>query len=298
VLFIVLLKYKILGGSNMERFSFVNKSINDRDLLLYYINRAGRGQVKNDFNIKRNNIYPYCVIHYVLKGSGHVITQDKNYTLEQGDLFLLNAYEDHQYFTDKDNLLELQWIEFAGGDAVKLLTAILKNGESIIKYPDSEKIRESLCEIFDVIKENAENNEFAISKMIYSMLLELLILNRTKNINNFPISSLDNISKAIYFIENNLGENLNLDLLSKICCYSNTYFAKLFCNIMGTPPMNYIMGKRINKAKELLSKSSDPVEQISRNLGFSSPSHFIRCFKKIEGLTPAEYRKQSLMFRD
>jgi len=62
--------------------------------------------------------------------------------------------------------------------------------------------------------------------------------------------------------------------------------------------MNYVLGKRINKAKEFLSKSSVTVEQLAQILGFSSPSHFIRRFKKLEGLTPSEYRKQSLMFKE
>ena len=197
----------------METFSYINKSVNDNNSLLYYVSRAGSGEVKSDFNIKRNNLYPYCVVHYVAKGSGHVIYRDKDNNISQGDLFILNAYEKHNYFTDKDNLLQLQWVEFAGGDCVKLITSILKNDEFIIKTPDSKKINESLYEIFNIIKENNDGNQFSIFKIIYSMLLNLLYMNRNNSNNRFFNSSLNNISKAIYFIDNNLGEHIDIEML-------------------------------------------------------------------------------------
>jgi len=286
------------GVASMERFSYINNSVTDRDLILYYVNRAGSGEVKSNFNIERGKLYPYCVIHYVTKGFGHVTCRGKDYDISQGDLFILNAYEGHHYFTDKDNLLELNWIEFAGGDAVKLITAILKNGEPIIKSLENENINSALNDIFKLIKENNRDNEFLISKIIYSMLLNLLYMNKIDIHNNSSHSGLENISKVIYFIENNLGESISILMLSRICAYSPTYFAKLFYKIMGNTPMNYVLGKRINKAKEFLSKSSVTVEHLAQILGFSSPSHFIRRFKKLEGLTPSEYRKQSLMFKE
>jgi len=281
----------------MVKFTYINKLINDSDLLLYYVNRAGCGEVIPDFNIERSNLYPYCVVHYVAKGCGHVIYRGRDYPIGQGDLFILNAYEAHQYFTDKDNLLEREWIEFAGGDSVRLLGAFLKSENSIINSHDRKKIHSSMHEVFKLIIENNMDNDFLISKIIYSMLLNLLYMNKTISNNNMAPSSLTNISKVIYFIDNNLGGSIDIKILSRICCYSPTYFSKLFYKVIGNTPMNYVLGKRINKAKEFLSKGSIPVEQLSQILGFSSPSHFIRCFKKLEGLTPSEYRKQSFMFR-
>lgn len=280
----------------MENFLYTNKTINDRELLLYYVNRAGSGEVNVDFDIDRSNLYPYCVIHYVIKGSGHVIYGDKDYFIKQGDMFLLNAYECHHYFTDRDNLLELDWLEFAGGDCVKLITAILKNCGPIIRSPYSEKNNKYLLKIFNIIKSNRESNEFLISKIIYSMLINLLYINKNNTINNYPCSSLVNISKVVYFIDNNINKNINIESLAKISCYSPTYFAKLFYKVIGNTPMNYVLGKRINKSKEYLSRTAISVEQISEMVGFCSSSHFIRSFKRFEGLTPAEYRKQSLMF--
>jgi AraC family transcriptional regulator len=282
----------------MDNFSYINKSVNDRDLLLYYINRAGSSEVKSDFYITRDNRYPYCVIHYVFKGSGHVIHKGRDYSIKQGDLFILNAYDGHSYFTDKENLLGLKWIEFGGADSLKLITAILKIGKPIISAPDSKKIDNYLHEIFEIIKGNEEEKGFLISKVIYLMLLDMLKVNKAKEKVSFSPSSLTNISKVIYYIENNLGESIDIEKLSGICCYSPTYFAKLFFKVMGNTPMNYVLGKRINKAKELLNASGISVERLSRVMGFSSPSHFIRSFKKQEGVTPAEFRKQSLMFKN
>lgn len=279
----------------MEKFLYINKLINNRELLLYYVNRAGYGKVNVDFNIERSNLYPNCVIHYVIKGSGHVIYGGKDYSIKQGNMFILNAFEGHRYFTDKDNLLEISWLEFAGGDSEKLITAILRNCGPIIMAPYSQRINKYLLRIFKIIKNNKQDNEFLISKIIYSILLNLLYMNKN-NSSNFPISRLADISKVTYFIDNNLGQNINIQKLASISCYSPTYFAKLFHKVMGNTPMNYVLVKRINESKELLSKTSISSEQIAQILGFCSSSHFIKSFKKVEGLTPAEYRRHSLMF--
>lgn len=71
---------------------------------------------------------------------------------------------------------------------------------------------------------------------------------------------------------------------------TQSYLSVLFKKEMGVSISGCIMQKRIDTAKNMLRYSEYSASQIAGILAFSSQSHFIRCFKKSEGLTPGEYR--------
>ena len=65
-----------------------------------------------------------------------------------------------------------------------------------------------------------------------------------------------------------------------------------FTQEYGVSPINYLISRRIRESRYLLSKTDHSLSQISHMLGFSSPSYFSQCFRKAEGMTPNEYRRQ------
>jgi len=99
------------------------------------------------------------------------------------------------------------------------------------------------------------------------------------------------ISPAIYYIENNLNENLTLKEAAKICYISPSYFSRIFTKEMGETYSSYVTNLKMDKAKELLLTTDKLIREISEDLGFSDQSYFIRQFKNYEGITPASYRK-------
>ena len=75
-------------------------------------------------------------------------------------------------------------------------------------------------------------------------------------------------------------------------CLSSNYFGDMFKKETGKSPQEYIQEKVIELAKERISGTADTVSQIAYSLGFQSPQHFCRLFKKRVGYTPSEYRAQ------
>ena len=69
-----------------------------------------------------------------------------------------------------------------------------------------------------------------------------------------------------------------------------TYLAALFARQVGMPPLRYLNERRIDRARQLLRTSDLPVTAISIELGFGSPQHFARVFRRATGCTPREYR--------
>lgn len=96
-----------------------------------------------------------------------------------------------------------------------------------------------------------------------------------------------------YMLENFDDAELSNEMLARQSGISEIYFRKLFKEMFGTTPKQYILELRIKKACKLLIESSANVSEIAENCGFSSVYHFCRSFKDNTGLTPSEFAKQN-----
>ena len=76
---------------------------------------------------------------------------------------------------------------------------------------------------------------------------------------------------------------------------SKYYLVHAFTKEYDISPINYVIQKRIEEAQQLLKNDDYTLSSISRILGFSSPSYFSQTFKRLTGISPNEYRKQSRM---
>ena len=126
---------------------------------------------------------------------------------------------------------------------------------------------------------------------IYGILLELLRNERSGGI--WPGQKNDQGWEEMLnaYIDAHIGEEISNEQLAQVCGLSLSYFSKQFKSIHRVTPQEYVMGRRLTKAKYLLTQTGLPVEQVAEKLCFCNASHLIRRFKKQEGITPAQYRK-------
>ncbi len=82
------------------------------------------------------------------------------------------------------------------------------------------------------------------------------------------------------------------DLAYAVNLGRSVFYGKLKA-IVGMSPVDFLRHVRIQRAEELIKKSSYPVSQIAYSVGFSDPKYFSKCFKKETGMTPSEYREKT-----
>lgn len=99
------------------------------------------------------------------------------------------------------------------------------------------------------------------------------------------------IKETITYINKNISEKLEISDLAKITRWKESHFIRIFKKYVGMTPYQYILSRKIEKAKTLISETSIPIVEISYELGFLSHSNFCIAFKKYSGKTPEEYRK-------
>ena len=100
------------------------------------------------------------------------------------------------------------------------------------------------------------------------------------------------VSESIDYIESNLHMPLRIDEVAGRAGLSAGYFSVLFHRETGTAFSDYVMKRRIETAGNMLRYSDYSSTEISEILSFSSQSYFIRCFRKVFGMTPSEYRRK------
>lgn len=109
----------------------------------------------------------------------------------------------------------------------------------------------------------------------------------------------ETVSKIISLIrENYMQQDLSLDGIAEELGLSATYIGRLFKKHTMNTILNYIIDVRMEKARELLLATELPIGEIAERTGFANSPYFYKAFKKINGVTPADFRKNGRTVRD
>jgi AraC-like DNA-binding protein/mannose-6-phosphate isomerase-like protein (cupin superfamily) len=153
-------------------------------------------------------------------------------------------------------------------------------------------LRELVLEMF-VESENAD--EYDLELLDYQVLvLFTKILRDYGNSCQFPLPVRKNDvrgAELISYIQNNYTE-ISLSELSAHFRYTNEYTSRLIKKTTGMTFMQIVRQIKMNRAKNFLTDTNVPIEEISQEIGYMNPEHFIRTFKKLFGMPPGEYRRK------
>lgn len=105
-----------------------------------------------------------------------------------------------------------------------------------------------------------------------------------------PLSKV-RLTKVHDFIHDRLAYTISLEELASVAGYSSSRFLVLFRNATGFSPHQYVMQQRLERARELMLRTTRPLNVIAAECGFADQSHLIRLFKRHTGFTPSQFRK-------
>lgn len=99
------------------------------------------------------------------------------------------------------------------------------------------------------------------------------------------------VRQAKDYIHQHAHEPISISQLAGYLNVSREYLSRTFRSVEHVSLSDYIRSRRIHTAQKLLRYSNRSIHEISRELGFSSQSHFAESFKKVTGHTPQSYRR-------
>jgi AraC family transcriptional regulator len=96
---------------------------------------------------------------------------------------------------------------------------------------------------------------------------------------------------ALEYIEHHLDSDLSLDCIAAVAHLSPYHFARMFKTSTGLPPHQFVIARRVERAKRLLRDGGDlTLAQVAARSGFWDQGHFTRHFKRLVGVTPKRFR--------
>ena len=99
-------------------------------------------------------------------------------------------------------------------------------------------------------------------------------------------------SRSVLFPYEHYTDKIPLDDWAEHFFINKFYLSKIFKETYGTTVNNYLISKRITRAKQLLRFTDMTVDEVGAAVGMGDANYFSRMFRKVEGISPREYRKQ------
>ncbi len=158
---------------------------------------------------------------------------------------------------------------------------------------NTAEIAAAIDRIINISTENIAAKDVIVDFTLKELLIRLmqtqarqLILDGYhKHINNHRFAF------ATEFIRAHISEEITIDQLSNLCCMSRPSFFRYFKREFGISPFDFIIRERIKAAKKMLKDENATISQACYAVGINNLSYFFKLFKRVEGITPNEFRK-------
>ncbi len=170
-------------------------------------------------------------------------------------------------------------------DRDDLQTKRYNNGANPLAHALAEKLRNQLLVSTD--------DQFAIEETAIQ-LFEYAAFSTDENLHHHKAASSMTPKRWKQFhelLEANLCEPLHLERIAQTLGLSSSFFIRSFKAATGSTPHAYIIRRRINKARALLSENKVPTATIAADVGFANQAHMTTVFKKHLGVTPRKYQR-------
>lgn len=100
------------------------------------------------------------------------------------------------------------------------------------------------------------------------------------------------LTKALVAMHEMPNENWTINKLAEVAGMSRSSFAQRFKEVVGIPPLTYLMDYRLRLAARYLRLQQNSISRISGLVGYASDSTFSQAFKRVYGISPKAYRQQ------
>ena len=99
--------------------------------------------------------------------------------------------------------------------------------------------------------------------------------------------------EAVVFIEQNYASDITVVDMANRCNLDRSYFGKVFKDVIGQSPQEFLIRYRMSKAAELLILTNSSIGDIGSSVGYQNLLHFSRAFKNVYGISPRDYRQKN-----
>lgn len=236
-----------------------------------------------------NHIYgPEIRSHYLFvlvnKGTA-VMLPNQKISFGEHDLLVMHPGEKIHYKALTD--WSIYWLGLYGNAVSEYMDLLdITPQNPIMHIPLYNELNAVMKNICDLSKNTTISSKLSIIGLIYEFF-SILIKCSSHN------DKTELVNAALKIIDYNYCTNISIEKIAEYLSVDPAYFSRKFADKMHLSPKQYIISKRIERAKELLCSTDANIFEISNSVGYDDQFYFCRIFKKYTNLSPSEYRQKN-----
>lgn len=244
---------------------------------------------------------------YIEQGVSIIRTLNQEYSVHQGDGFFINTNVVDTKINGNPgkSTLEINHIfhpVFIGGHfgsriTTKYLNPVLQNQQIAVHViRRGSKEADALLDQLVLLREMNREPDQEISIRNALSAAWLLLLDEMKKHFEAPqvmeTEKQARIRSMLSYIHRNFGEKITLEQIAASANISEREANRIFQKVIRQTPFEYLLGYRLNMAKEMLARTDLSITEISYRCGFADSAYMGKQFRKANDMTPKEYRQR------
>ena len=246
-------------------------------------------------------------------GEGELVYEGKKYELRSGDVVFIDCRKAYSHSTGKsssvgnsnrtcdrcsadedsvsDNLWSLRWCHFYGPSMPAIYAKYCeRGGQPVIRGTDVFQYSTIISDIYTLASSSDYIRDMRINGKLNDLLTLLMESSWHRGAHTNAPKKME-ISQVKSFLDEHYKEKLSLESVASHFFIDKHYLARLFKEHYGVTLVTYLQQVRITHAKRMLRFTDKSIEEIGLECGIGELNYFSRVFKKLEGVSPSEFRR-------
>lgn len=227
---------------------------------------------------------------YVHSGKMTLRTRTEDVLMEEGSSYLYHPYQEQLYHSIQNYPVKCYWIHFTGYGVTEVLSSLKIENIQLFNSKLNNEVPNLIKRIMDEIQYKNYGYEAIVSALLLQYITSIARGSAIYPPNSLLVNTSGDMEATFKYIHQHFTENIKVSTLSNMSGLCINRYIKVFKEVMGYPPKEYLVRFRLQKACELFNSTNFSVKQVAYLVGFQNQLYFSRMFKKYYNITPTEYR--------
>ncbi|MGC4067436.1 MAG: AraC family transcriptional regulator [Polyangiaceae bacterium] len=238
-------------------------------------------------NVHKGSSRPSSTIAYGEPGGARI--DGRRHDVESGQLMVVPRLTPHAYGSTEQRPWTLYWFHAMGANIDQVLSELgIDRARPVVDLGRDMR----LIELFEELQQGLEQDVAWPTLLYASQLLTHLVglIIRLARAHPRLPDARQRVLASAAAMKAHLHQPVDTAKLAALSYLSPSHYSALFHRLLGAPPRQYLNQLRIHHAAQLLGTTHDDIQEIARRVGFDDPLYFSRAFRRLQGVSPSEYR--------
>jgi AraC family transcriptional regulator of arabinose operon len=259
--------------------------------LPYYL--VGTGYRYEQEPVQRPFGYPYYQWIQTVEGTGVAVINGKDFRVGHNQAMFLFPGDAHEYRSSEDSTVpwKVHWFTFGGYHLEQLLHTLQVHESGVYFISNGEILDSRVEQALLTLQAHRSSKGLDCSVLVYSVLMEIY-----RHAHALSDQSMhhrhERLQPVFDLIAQQYQRPLSIDDLAATLDLTPQHFCAVFKRTMNCRPIEYLNLFRISKSKELLLTHKEMrISEIAPRVGYDNVPYFTTLFRKLEGVSPSEFRR-------